>query len=168
MKNNIINFSLPSSWSEITIDQYKNIDFTDSMHMISVLSGQSYETIKQFNEKDLIRIIKHLVFLTEEPSGTLVNNVKGFNLIKDVSDLNIGQLELIERLCLDFKGNADLIMAFLYPCEDLNNKNIKVHAQIFKDCNVVDLFMASAYILATSGYLVIGREISQQNKELVK
>lgn len=76
MQSDKLVLELPTSWNKVTVQQYNDItgiltstvlkDEVKYMHIISILSGEPFETIEKLDVIDFQKILKNLGWLSDE------------------------------------------------------------------------------------------------------
>lgn len=113
----------PKSWSDITINQFKeikssDIDLKDEILMLSIILDIPINELESMDIKDLIPLTQGLSFLTTElpkiPKNEIIVKNETFYL-KDLNTLTVGEfIDLEHFFTNDYVENLGIIVSILY------------------------------------------------------
>ena len=125
--------TIPTSWDDVTLEQYARMDLSDLHSMLSVLWNLSPDEINGIN-MEIDDITSHLHFLTREPQVKI--DVDDY---VNILELKVGEIADLEELCINFKANAIAIGTWLFP---------------HRSASVQDLYSACVHAGLTSAALI--------------
>jgi len=149
-------FTVPESWAEVTVAQYEQIDFADTIGMISLLLKVDRETVEHMTGKGVGEILDALDFVHHDPVYKYVEEIAGYKVRTDIQELTMNEMEMIQDLCDEFQKNSAKIVGFIYRGdEDLQPNSILRRSEIIKHVMTVDQLMAmSLHSILTAGILL--------------
>jgi len=110
-------FSVPTSWDEVTVDQFFKLskcDPKDYIAIVAVLSGLSYKKIELCKELDIdLQLAPHIEWTKEviawdklNPPREVVFNLKVIKVSTDLELESFGQKVVYEQMLKEFITNA--------------------------------------------------------------
>ena len=149
-------FTVPDSWSEVTVAQYEQIDFSDTIGMISILLKCDRDIVEHMTGKGVGELLDALSFVHRDPAFDLVTEVSGYRLRTDIDQLTVDELTMIQDLCEEFQKNSSKIIGFVYRGdEDLLAASVKRRGDLLKHVVTVDQLLAlSLHSILTAGILI--------------
>lgn len=117
--------NIPDSWDEVTIRQFQELtsletkDFEKTLDIISILTNEDPETIRQFDVPTLTEILSNLIWTNTMPDDAkykplLFYKEKEFGIISRLSDLTVGEWIDLENYLESPIDNIHFIMSILY------------------------------------------------------
>lgn len=124
----------PKSWSDISINQFKEIksselDLKDEILMLSIILDIPIAELEEMDIKDLIPLTQGLSFLNTElpkqPKSEIIINDETFHL-KDLNTITVGEFIDLEHFFMaDYIENLNSIVAILYRRKLASNDYFK-------------------------------------------
>lgn len=157
---------IKDKWEDITIEDFINIkDIFDSDmtfeekydELLSVVSGLSYQEVRQTELITYNKLLKSLDFITKEIpkipiKDKITINGKKFNIVRKLSNIKTGQylsLDYLNKLN-DFEGNLHKYCAiFLIPDGKTYGKDYdveEIETFLLKNMNIVDGYSVFFYL----------------------
>ncbi len=145
-----IKITIPGGWDDVTIGQYQDIDYTNVTSLVCTLWNIDEHTATHM-DMSMEELVEHLSFLTVEPNPNFKPELYGCKLL-DIESLTVGDLEIVEKLCKDFRTNAHTIAAWMYRDE----QSLEMRAEYFRiKMKVDELYGAAVHAGLTAGALVM-------------
>lgn len=166
-KSNGNKYQIPSSWSEVTYNQWEKLSKTEKdIEIMAILSGMPKEMLKRLDDKSFYKLSLGLSFIGtklemdkyEAPENLVVPINKKTIKVKLIEDINtgtFGQKIALHKLLNDnsddiFSYLIDIILVYSQPQIDgseFNENRFDELRPSFKDLFLVDLYStAISYI----------------------
>ena len=150
-------YSCPTSWSDITFKQWKELNKTeDEMELLSILTGIPSETINRISENSLLKLSLAIGFIAtplkinnyEAPSEFNYKQNRKIPVVQDIKEKTYGQKIYLQHALIDNQGNEEklieesvLIYAQPYIEEtDFNLDRLIDLKNCLDNCLFVDLY----------------------------
>lgn len=178
-----MDYTIPSSWKEVTLRQYIDLMCIDEkltssekiFQTLSILLGISIRQAKKLSAAEFALIEKSLEWSNSLPVGKFDMRVKikdrEYAIIPNLESLSIGEFIDIEEYASNFNTQVHNLISVLYrpiveegewgyKVEDYDSEKCRGRAEIFLDhFSVEDAQAASVFFsLIASGYLTISPE----------
>lgn len=174
--NNDKVFYIPSSWSEVTFKQWKDlIHSNNEMEMLSILSGLEIDIINRIKESDLIKLsvcisfVKHPLKIENysAPGKIVINKNVSIPLITDIGEQSFGQKVYFHELLKSGSDNIiellpELILTYGQPYIDKSDFDLNRLIELvpsFDNIFFVDLYATALnYIEQLNAIIEIEKE----------
>jgi hypothetical protein len=150
-----LTITIPDSWSEVTVDTWMHIDGQDQRNVVAYAATLWNLDPDVVNTMDLELedLIDLMEFIDKEPAPELAMEIDGHNLIT-IESLSSGDLEDLEELTKDIRGNASSIVDWLYK------------GSVSSKASVSQLFGALTYFSLLTGELLFPDQLNAIFKQL--
>jgi len=181
---------LPKKWSEITLEQFIEINEIDksqgansyNSEMISIVTDMSYEEVDELDLDDMVKMIADMKWSNTEPSKQYKHNLLGMK-VKPFSKLCLYEyIDLDYYFTNNYITNLDKICAILYRQTKVNEWGEEIIEPYDYDCTIradkfLDLPITEVYgiineflkfrdnFLNTYKNLFNGEELSELSEE---
>ena len=173
-----IDFSMPESWNELTLETYEKInEKMDSLEIFSTLSGLDIELVKRCDVQEIEFLVSQIdvLFNTKdlesdtEPVGDFLINDRRFIVPSDINSIKAGQYWDIKKIEDNYRDKPLLairkLLAFfiLEEGKEYNYKDNDEKYELFKQLDVETAYRIRSFFLTN---LLLS--INDSNLSLIK
>lgn len=162
-------YSIPTKWEEVTVEQYLKLltcDKEDIVMFLSIVTGVDYDTMYRTRQTDVDEILLPLISFFHTPidlskqkmSGKILLQGKQHDIPKDLGFHSLGQkIEASNVMLAEFKKSGELtgcmvevVAMYLQPIvtgKEYSSESAKeLEAELLK-CSIIDVYPVAAFFL---------------------
>ena len=142
--------TVPDSWNEVTISQFKEISELDkkskdyALNIISILLDKDPEEIRKYDSVSANKIMRHLEWSMITPSQEFYKQeieIDGimYRMIENINRFSGGEWWDMENYLLDFENNMHFIFAMIYRPEGdkYSTVTLRQRAELFLEKGMI-------------------------------
>jgi hypothetical protein len=173
-----IRYSCPTSWSEITFKQWKELNNTkDDLKLLSILTGVPSSIIERISEKSLFNLSLAISFISKPlkienykpPEEFNYKGNKKIPFVKDIKEKSYGQKIYLQHSLIENEGNESKIIeesVLIYSQPYMDNSDFNLDRLNQLKNSLDDVFFVDLYSIAIAYTNQLKEVVEIEGREL--
>ena len=173
-----IQYSCPTSWTEITFKQWKELNNTkDDLKLLTILTGVPSNIIKRISEKSLFNLSLAISFISKPlkiedykpPEEFNYKRNKKIPFVKDIKEKTYGQKIYLQHSLIENEGNEAKIIeesVLIYSQPYIDNSDFNLDRLNALKNSLDDVFFVDLYSIAIAYTNQLKEVVEIEGREL--